>query len=228
MSILRIYDPPECTAEGDPLDWERCRAAILERIPEFAERLVEQGGPMVTPCLVWPGTARYARVQIRGVRRQAHAVAFVRCGGTIPSGTELDHLCRVTRCCNPLHVEAVTHAENVRRGASPAARNAGKTHCDHGHKLSAGNVDARGYRRCRKCASARQLRYLMSERSGASPITWDRPAWKGPTPTHYQRDGSLRALCGAIIPESVKAGSGAGVCPTCAATVVRRGYEVRT
>lgn len=26
MSILRIYDPPECDSNGDPLDWERCRA----------------------------------------------------------------------------------------------------------------------------------------------------------------------------------------------------------
>lgn len=28
---------------------------------------------------------------------------------------ELDHLCGVRRCCNPLHLEPVTRTENIRR-----------------------------------------------------------------------------------------------------------------
>lgn len=35
--------------------------------------------------------------------------------GPIPQGHELDHLCRVMRCVNPAHLEAVTHLVNVRR-----------------------------------------------------------------------------------------------------------------
>jgi hypothetical protein len=36
--------------------------------------------------------------------------------GPVPSGMELDHLCRVKACVNPDHLEPVTHAENMRRG----------------------------------------------------------------------------------------------------------------
>jgi hypothetical protein len=35
--------------------------------------------------------------------------------GPIPDGLEIDHTCRNTRCVNPEHLEAVTHAENLRR-----------------------------------------------------------------------------------------------------------------
>ena len=34
----------------------------------------------------------------------------------VPEGQEIDHLCRNRRCCNPNHLEAKTHIENVRRG----------------------------------------------------------------------------------------------------------------
>ncbi len=46
MSILRIYDPPECTAEGEPLDWERCRTCTDGRRPTPAD----QPGPPETIC----------------------------------------------------------------------------------------------------------------------------------------------------------------------------------
>jgi len=36
--------------------------------------------------------------------------------GPVPDGLELDHLCRVRSCCNPDHLEPVTHKENIRRG----------------------------------------------------------------------------------------------------------------
>jgi hypothetical protein len=37
--------------------------------------------------------------------------------GPIPSGMQIDHLCRNTLCVNPDHMEVVTNAENGRRGA---------------------------------------------------------------------------------------------------------------
>ena len=36
--------------------------------------------------------------------------------GPIPSGLNLDHLCRTRACVNPFHVEPVTQTENARRG----------------------------------------------------------------------------------------------------------------
>lgn len=36
----------------------------------------------------------------------------------IPNDMEIDHLCRNPGCCNPDHLELVTHAENNRRRAN--------------------------------------------------------------------------------------------------------------
>lgn len=51
-----------------------------------------------------------------GTNRLAHRVAYENLVGPIPSGLELDHLCRVRACINPKHLEPVTRQENVLRG----------------------------------------------------------------------------------------------------------------
>ena len=48
----------------------------------------------------------------------AHLLAYQRVYGNVPEGLELDHLCSNPGCCNPDHLEAVTHTENVRRAAA--------------------------------------------------------------------------------------------------------------
>lgn len=45
----------------------------------------------------------------------AHIYEWEKVNGPTPDGLELDHLCRNPSCCNPAHLEAVTHAENMRR-----------------------------------------------------------------------------------------------------------------
>lgn len=44
-------------------------------------------------------------------------------------------------------------AENIRRGISPSALNASKTHCKNGHEFSGDNlrVTPGGTRKCRRC-----------------------------------------------------------------------------
>lgn len=103
---------------------------------------------------------------------KAHRVTYRELVGPIPSGLQLDHLCRVRSCCNPDHLEVVTPRENAMRGVSFSAVNARKTHCINGHELTGNNVYARreGGRKCYRCAmdaSARSKRAARAARRDA-------------------------------------------------------------
>lgn len=93
--------------------------------------------------------------------RRAYRVAFELAGLDIPSGMEVDHLCRNRRCVNIDHLEPVTAAVNILRGASPIAENARKTHCPYGHEYTEANtyVNGKGSRVCRACTNRRQRAY---------------------------------------------------------------------
>lgn len=53
-----------------------------------------------------------------GRDRPAHIVFYERAHGPVPAGLQLDHICRNRRCVNPDHLEPVTQAINVQRGAA--------------------------------------------------------------------------------------------------------------
>lgn len=56
-----------------------------------------------------------SRLNQRGGPRSTHVVAYELWVGPVPSGLELDHLCNNPPCCEPKHLEPVTHEENMRR-----------------------------------------------------------------------------------------------------------------
>lgn len=108
-----------------------------------------------TPCVVWAtirsASIRYATfVDDHDQPSPAHRWAYERYVGPIPEGLELDHLCRVTLCVNPAHLEPVTHAENMRRGVWRK-----RTHCKWGHEWTPENLipTARGGVKCRQCSN---------------------------------------------------------------------------
>ena len=87
--------------------------------------------------------------------RRAHLVFFEHFKGDIPEGLEVDHLCRVRNCVNPEHLEAVTHAENIRRGQTGIV-NRSKTHCTKGHAYTPENTFI--HRQRRQCKTCRRQR----------------------------------------------------------------------
>lgn len=108
----------------------------------------------------WPDNRR--DVRRRSVR--AHRWAYEHLVGAIPDGLQIDHLCRVRNCVNPDHLEAVTFAENVARGAR-----ASQTHCKNGHPFDAANTYWRkgGGRGCRTCNSENVRRYKQRQLAAA-------------------------------------------------------------
>jgi hypothetical protein len=97
----------------------------------------------------------------------AHRFAYQMLVGPIPEGLTLDHLCRNTGCCNPEHLEAVTHRDNVLRGVSFAAVNAVKTECPRGHPYDSENtyiVPSTGGRLCRLCQRDHKRRWKAKAR----------------------------------------------------------------
>ena len=102
----------------------------------------------------------YKRVSIGGKSYRAHRWFWVEMGNRMEAGKELDHLCRNRACCNPNHLELVTHDINVYRGKSSPANNRLKTHCKNGHEFTESNtfIKKSGHRNCRKCT--RELRRL--------------------------------------------------------------------
>jgi hypothetical protein len=107
-------------------------------------------------CWLWTGnlnaqgygTGTYWRYG----KQLAHRLVWMVLRGTMPTGLEPDHLCRVRRCVNPDHLEWVTHRENILRGEAPAARHARVTHCPRGHEYTPANTSMDGgSRMCREC-----------------------------------------------------------------------------
>jgi len=81
---------------------------------------LEQDCGYTTPCWVWQRAldyGGYGHMRINKRYRGAHRVYWERENGPIPDGLQLDHLCRNRPCVRPSHLEPVTHAENMRRGA---------------------------------------------------------------------------------------------------------------
>lgn len=85
-----------------------------------------------------------------------HRIVFEDAHGGLVDALELDHLCRNPPCCNPIHLEEVTHSENMSRSSTVAAshrRAALQTHCKRGHELAGSNLglNSAGGRYCRYC-----------------------------------------------------------------------------
>ena len=120
-------------------------------------------------CWLWMGTVSrsgYGSVSVNGEMKLAHRVAYEMQNGPIPASLELDHKCRVRCCVNPAHLEAVSHAENIRRGRTGAHQRA-KTHCPKGHEYSIENtmID-QGWRVCRACKAERERQRRRRAKTG--------------------------------------------------------------
>lgn len=122
-------------------------------------------------CWLWTGARTsgygfYSRSNWNTTR--AHRLTFMWVNGPIKHGRVIDHLCRVTACVNPAHLEAITDRENILRGVGSPAQNAVADTCKNGHPLSGENLIPyyleRGERQCRLCMRERsRVRHFKRE-----------------------------------------------------------------
>ena len=84
-------------------------------------------------CWIWNGTTGaggYGTFWLDGKHNKAHRMAYRYSGGELPDDLTIDHLCRVIRCVNPEHLEAVTNEENASRAWKHRVRG---DRCRRGH-----------------------------------------------------------------------------------------------
>lgn len=136
-----------------------------KRRPIAARFWAKVAGGDVTTCWMWTGAANprtgYGTFCIeKGKFVTPHRFAYESMRTQIPVGLQIDHLCRTPLCVNPWHMEPVTPRVNVLRSDNPAAINARRTTCKHGHEFTDENTyqTARG-RRCRTCSLERERGY---------------------------------------------------------------------
>ena len=141
-----------------------CRISNSGTLARFAAKIIIGGMELHGErCWLWQGVkgrGGYGKFRDHGKTTLAHRYAYRKFIGEIPTGLELDHLCRTRECCNPRHLEAVTAQENLLRGNTVAARNVAKTHCPKGHEYTPANTYRYpdGRRRCIECRRISDMR----------------------------------------------------------------------
>lgn len=111
-------------------------------------------------CWLWIGGLNiqgYSVMKIFKKSGSAHRFSYEYFKGLIPEGLQIDHLCRVKRCVNPDHLEAVTSHANIMRSEGVAAVNAKKINCINGHVLPKKNTSLG--RDCKICRANRLKKY---------------------------------------------------------------------
>ena len=94
-----------------------------KRVKTTHERFESMALIVASGCWEWQGPLNkpngYGRFFHDGLSNDyCHIYSYRYHYGPIPEGCEIDHLCNNRRCCNPKHLDAVTHGVNVQRAAS--------------------------------------------------------------------------------------------------------------
>jgi hypothetical protein len=95
------------------------RKAIFDKI--MARVIIDNN----TGCWNWTGPTSgngrgggYGRMCLDSQTVSVHIVMFTNFFGFVPGKKQIDHKCNNRSCCNPDHLEMVTHLQNQKRRAS--------------------------------------------------------------------------------------------------------------
>jgi len=113
----------------DLADLSNRRETIMLRIHERVD--VQDLGFILddkpSPCHIWTGpdsgTGRgggYGRMSLNSQTVAVHIVVYTHYYGYVPGKKQVDHKCNQRLCCNPAHLELVSHLKNQRLRAQRA------------------------------------------------------------------------------------------------------------
>lgn len=145
-------------AENNGLKFGRLRAADSAWLEEKFWPRVDK----TDTCWLWTGALvkGYGQIHLGELNRKTvtwttHRLSWIVAGHAIESNADLDHLCRVKRCCNPEHLDQVSHHVNMVRAFAHI------THCPKGHEYTESNTIRSGPLKTRRACHAC---YLVSQR----------------------------------------------------------------
>jgi len=96
---------------------------LSKRQKSIANRIFKNCKIESNGCWTWQGAnsgkssagGGYGRISIDGYTSAVHRVMWICLNGYLPPKKQLDHTCRNRLCCNPDHLEPVTHKQNCKR-----------------------------------------------------------------------------------------------------------------
>lgn len=142
-------------------DWEAL-AVIPPRVADKIDIVTDWD------CWRWTGATTGGAlpygVTWDGRRRvKAHRFMYEAANDVLPPGMVPDHLCKNTLCVRPSHLEAVTVAENIRRGDAPGPLAVRTNRCKRGHEFTPENTRIRKNDGGRTCLACERMHHRASK-----------------------------------------------------------------
>lgn len=119
-----------CSGLGRSKAWRRGKYSDFDPDKLWSNITKEPSG-----CWVWQGctnSSGYGYIHLSGKNVGVHRLAYELTKSPIEEGKDIDHSCKNRRCCNPDHLEVVSHLENMSRMRESRAAGAVDTRCASG------------------------------------------------------------------------------------------------
>lgn len=133
------------------------------------DRILRRIKKLPDGCWEWTGSLSYGYgiLTYKRKRMRVHICTFNHFVGPVPVRSELDHLCKNKRCCNPDHLEPVSHRVNILRSDHPNVVLMHRGVCKRGHAIAGDNAlpTSDGRIRCKKCRQRIERESILRRKS---------------------------------------------------------------